>query len=196
MTWATSNDPENSGPSDQIQHQVQELLDRYHDRASLSDGDRMVIEPGKVLDNIALAMERVDTDINTPVSIEEDVVSCDEATTLIQSLGMGPTLAIHAVNTAMRIMAARYPDELVRNPLPEAYDLRKIHPALKISDQEHEIAKTIFNLRTNSATDLPEETVESELDPLDSDGKLDVFVALFYMFGTKIAAMKHRTGTE
>ena len=49
------------------------MLNPYHQRASVSEDDRMLIEPGKVLANIALAMERVDTDISTPVSIEDDV---------------------------------------------------------------------------------------------------------------------------
>jgi hypothetical protein len=35
-----------------------------------------------------------------------------------------------------------------------------------------------------------------ELEPLDVAGQLEVFVALFYLCGTKIGAMKHRTGIE
>lgn len=35
---------------------------------------------------------------------------------------------MYVVNTAMRIMAARYPAEVVANPLPDVYDLRKIIP--------------------------------------------------------------------
>ena len=45
------------GPAGQAQQAVSEMLDPYHQRASVSDGDRMLIEPGKVLANIALAME-------------------------------------------------------------------------------------------------------------------------------------------
>lgn len=187
--------PGEPDPDEQAQQEVSEFLDWYHPRASMSDGDRMVIEPSKVLENIAFAMERVDTDINTPVSIEEDVVSVDELMSLIQNLRMGPTLAIHVVNTAMRIMSARYPAELVRTPLPPQYDLRKVL-ALIITDQQHEIAKTIFNRRTTSAADLTEDDVAAELEPLDVAGQMEVFVTLFYMFGTKVGAMKHRTGIE
>ena len=113
----------NADPDPQAQA-ASELLDRYHPRASMSDGDRMVVEPLKVLENIAFAMERVDTDIDTPISVEEDVVPFHELASLIQDLRMGPTLAIHVVNTAMRIMSARYPAELVNTPLPAGYDLR------------------------------------------------------------------------
>ena len=153
----------------------------------------MIIQPGKVLDNITEAMERVDLDITTEVSIEEDVVAVDELMNLIQNLRLGPTLAVHVVNTAMRIMSARYPAELVRTPLPPEYDLRKIL-ALNITDQQHNIAKTIFNQRTTSATDLTEEDVAGELEPLTVPDQMELFVTLFYMYGTKVGAIKHRTG--
>jgi hypothetical protein len=101
-------------------------------------------------------------------------------------------LAVHVVNTAMRIMSARYPAELVRTPLPPEYDLRKIL-ALNVTDQQHTIAKSIFNQRTTSATDLTEDDIAGQLDPLVPD-QMELFVTLFYMYGTKVGAMKHRTG--
>ena len=52
-------------PDEQAQQAVSELLDQYHLRASLHDGNKIIIRPGKVLDNIEGAMERVDLDINT-----------------------------------------------------------------------------------------------------------------------------------
>jgi hypothetical protein len=173
---------------------VDDLMDQYHPRASISDGDQMLILPGKVLENIAFAMERVDIDINTVVSIEEDVAPVDELVSMVQNLQLGPTLAVHVANTAMRIMSARYPAELVRTPLPPEYDLRKLAP-LAITDQQHELAKTIFNRRTTSTTDLAEGDVP-ELGSLGMADQVQVFVALFYMFGSKIGAMKHRTGIE
>ena len=154
----------------------------------------MAIQPGKVLENIALAMERVDNDINTPVSIQEDVAPLDELLTVIQRLALGPSLVAHVVNTAMTIMSARYPAELVRRPLPPEYDLRKLVP-LTLSDRLQELAKTIFNRRTAATGDLDEEDV-SELDSLCAEDQLQVFVALFFMFGTKVGALKYTTGIE
>jgi len=148
-----------------------------------------------VLDNIALAMERLDIDIDTQISIEEDVVPLDELAALIKGMQMGPLLAVHVANTAMKIMAARYPMELVRRPLREQYDLRKLTP-LTLSDREHETAKAIFNQWTTSDVDLGEQDVTAALEPLDPNGQIQVFVALFYMYGSKIGAMKYRTGIE
>ena len=90
--------------------------------------------------------------------------------------------------------SARYPLELVRAPLPPQYDLRKLAP-LPITGQQHEVAKTIFNRRAASAADLTVDDV-AELELLSMVDQMQIFVALFYMFGTKVGAMKHRTGIE
>ncbi|MHA6629157.1 hypothetical protein ACU61A_27295 [Pseudonocardia sichuanensis] len=161
----------------------------------MSDGERMLVAPGKVLENIALSMERVDADINTPISIEEDVVSVDVLHNLVENLRMGPTLAINVVNNALKIMGARYPMELVRNPLPPAYDLRKIVP-LELTDREHDTAKRIFNLRAEHSSDLTEADIASDFAHLDVPEQMTIFVALYYMFGTKVGALKRRTGIE
>ncbi|GAA2571779.1 hypothetical protein [Pseudonocardia hydrocarbonoxydans] len=63
-------------------------------------------------------MERVDLDIGTAISMEEDAVTTDELMNVVDELTMGPTPAVHVVNNAMRIMAARYPADLVDRPLP------------------------------------------------------------------------------
>lgn len=195
MSWFNKKPgkPEVPDPDDQTGLQASEFVDQYHRRASLRDGDRMIIQPGKVLDNITEAMERVDLDIDTEVSIQDDVVTADELMSLIQDLRLGPTLAVHVVNTAMRIMSARYPAELVHTPLPPEYDLRKIL-ALDITDQQHTIAKALFNQRTTSATDLTEQDIAGQLEPLTVPDQMELFVTLFYMYGTKVGAMKHRTG--
>lgn len=178
---------------DDDQQVIREMLDPYHHRASISDGDRLMLQPGQVLENIALAMERLDNDIDTPISIEEDVVPLDELLAMVRSLRLGPLIAVHVVNTAMRIMSARYPMELVRRPLPPEFDLRKLH-AMSYSDQEHETAKTIFNQRTTSTGDLDEEDIGPVMQPLAADQQVQIFTALFFMFGSKVGAMKYRTG--
>lgn len=92
---------------EQTQQEVSELIDPYHRRTSVHEDDKLFIEPGQVLDNIALAMERVDNDIDTSVSNEEDVAAADEIQSMIESKLLGPALAVHVVNTVMQIMSAR-----------------------------------------------------------------------------------------
>ena len=181
------------GPGGPAQQAVSEMLNPYHQRASISDGDRMLVEPGKVLANIALAMERVDTDINTPVSIEEDVAPVDELMSMVQ-VGLGPALAVHVANTAMEIISARYPADLVRRPLPAQFDLRRLLP-ITITEEPHEIAKAIFIRRTARTADL-DETDVPETGALSTADQLQVFMALFFMFGSKVGALKYATGIE
>ncbi|MFI6244562.1 hypothetical protein ACIBEF_32585 [Micromonospora sp. NPDC050795] len=140
-------------------------------------------------------MERLDIDINTPISIEEDVAAEDELLGMIQNLSLGALLAAHVVNTAMRIMSARYPAELVRFPLPEQYNLRQLYP-LAFTDHEHEIARTIFNQRAARAGDLDADDLRPRMEPLDTGQQVQVVLALFFMFGSKVGAMKHRTGFQ
>jgi hypothetical protein len=61
-------------------------------------------------------MERIATDIDTPISIEEDAVTHDETRVLAHN--MRPLLVVHLANTTMRITSARYPEDLNRRPLP------------------------------------------------------------------------------
>ncbi|MDQ0381470.1 transposase [Amycolatopsis thermophila] len=54
------------------------------------------------------------------------------------------------VNTAMRIMAARYPAELVTNPLPAEYDLRKmvVSRCELLSDEQWALIEDLLPART------------------------------------------------
>ena len=38
--------------------EVREMLDPYHHRASIEDGGQLILQPGQVLENITVAMER------------------------------------------------------------------------------------------------------------------------------------------
>jgi hypothetical protein len=105
------------GPAGQAQQAVREMLDPYDQRASVSDGDRTLIEPGKVLANIALAMERVDIDISTTVSIEDDVASAGELMSLAQ-IGFGASLTVHVAKPPCRSCRLAIPPTWSAGPCP------------------------------------------------------------------------------
>lgn len=79
-------------------------------------------------------------------------------------------------------------------PLPEHYDITALVPALKVNERQHQIAKAIFDRRSTSPRDLTDDDIAADLESLDLAEKLEVFI-LFYMWGTKIDAMKNVTGT-
>ena len=61
----------NAGDPDPARSSKSASSDRDHPRASLEDGDQIIVNAGQVLENIAMTMERVDVDIDTPVSIDD-----------------------------------------------------------------------------------------------------------------------------
>ncbi|WP_134046427.1 hypothetical protein [Amycolatopsis arida] len=176
---------------------MREFLNREHQRASIVDDDKILMDPGQVLTNIENTMQRIDADINVHVSIAEDIATEKELMAMMGDLKMDSLLILFLVNTGMRIMkAGGYPTELVTKPLPDHYDLTALVPALTVNQRQHQIAKAIFDRRSTSPDDLTEDDIAADLDPLDLPAKIQVFIILFYMWGTKIGAMKNATGTE
>jgi hypothetical protein len=151
-------------PEDKAGDAFGELAYGDHPRSSISAGDRIYVAPGQVLDNIARAMARIDLDIDTPVSIEEDAVTAEEMMVLVKTLGLGPALAVHVANTALQIMSAPLPRGT--GPLAPAAAIRPAQRCpLTLTDAQHQTAKTIFNQRTASTADLTEDDIADQLAP-------------------------------
>lgn len=173
-----------------------ELLDDHHDRASATGaGDEFLVAPHKVLANIDLAIERLDLDISAHVAIE-DFASPEELMVIVDRLGMGSMLLAHTANTAVRIMLARYPHELVRNAIPPEVDVRTMVP-ITGTDREHDLARRVLNRRAGSEVELDESTPLPELaDGYEPPEVLTAFVLLYALYGVKLNALKQRTGIE
>ncbi|MFD5830664.1 hypothetical protein [Lentzea sp. NPDC060358] len=176
-----------------LDRETQELLDPHHHRASAHLGDRLLVDPDQVLENVAMAMERLDLDISTPVSIEEDVATLEELVAMVDHFGRGATLVAHVLNTAARVMNARYPAELVRHPLPPDCDLRRLFHA-DVDERSQDVARAVFNRRLAEVADVRDTEVAVDLDRLSSQQQIEVFMAVFFLYGTKIGALQNRTG--
>ncbi|ANY10639.1 hypothetical protein [Pseudonocardia sp. HH130630-07] len=166
-----------------------------HSRASVSENGRMTVAPQKVLTNIEQALERIDLDITVPFALE-DVASAEELWVIVDQLSLGSMLLTHAANTAFGILLARYPEDLVRAPIPPELDVRTMTP-FRGTDREHELARQVFNRRAGSRTDLDE--VEELLPELDSHTSSEVITALLLlivMYGLKVNALQRRAGKQ
>ncbi|MDX3661364.1 hypothetical protein PV646_29000 [Streptomyces sp. ID05-26A] len=181
------------GEPQYLDREAQELLDPHHHRASLHVGDQFVVDPGQVLDNVAMAMERLDLDTSTPVSIEDDVATLEELVAVVDHFGRGPALVAHTLNTAARVMNARYPAELVRHPLPPDCDLRRLFHA-DVDERSQDTARALFNQRLARSSDVRDTEIAVDLDELTSQQRIEVFMAVFFLYGTKIGALQNRTG--
>ncbi|WP_143116111.1 hypothetical protein [Lentzea xinjiangensis] len=176
-----------------LSRETQELLDPHHHRASVHLGDQLVIDPDQVLANVAMAMERLDLDIDTPVTIEEDVATLDELVAVVDHLDKGPALVAHTLNTAARVMNARYPADLVHRPLPRDCDLRRLFHA-DIDERSQDVARMVFNRRLADEVDVQDAEIRNDLDGLTPHQRIEVFMAVFFLYGTKIGALQNRTG--
>ncbi|WP_329792476.1 hypothetical protein V1227_11355 [Lentzea sp. DG1S-22] len=186
----TENDDLLRAPLDR---ETRELLDPHHHRASAHLGDQLLVDPVQVLENVAMAMERVDLDISTPVSIEEDVATLEELVAMVEHFDKGPALVAHALNTAARVMNARYPAELVRHPLPHDCDLRRLFHA-DVDERSQDVARAIFNQRLAENADVRDSEIAVDLDGLSSEQRIEVFMAVFFLYGIKVGALQNRTG--
>lgn len=189
MSWFTRR---RSRRSRNARQATAELLDTYHDRASILDGDDLVVDPGKVLANFELAMERIDNDIDTPVAIN-DFASAEELMSIVHTMSMGPMLLERTLNTAFRIMLNRYPEELVRAPLPPDFDVRKLAP-LDLTGDQNELGRSLFNLRARMDADIGSDDVEAEISGCSDFDVVNSFMAVFVIYGLKVGALKSRTG--
>ncbi|MET9260317.1 hypothetical protein [Amycolatopsis sp. NPDC004079] len=177
--------------------EVREFFDRDHRRASIVGDGRIMTDPGQVLTNIENTMQRIHDDIYTEFSIADDIATDKELMAMMGDLAMDSLLILFLVNTGMRFMKdGGYPNELVTFPLPDHYDITALVPNLKVNERQHQIAKAIFDRRSTSPDDLTDDDIAADLEPLDLVGKIEVFIILFYMWATKIGAMKNVTGAE
>ena len=161
-------------------------------RASVSDDHTMMVDVGKVLDRMRSALERIDNDLDTPISIE-DVAGLDELAGTMQIVTPA-VLLCHVTDTAKQIMATRYPLELIATPFPDQYDPRLLTP-LQLDDEPCALAKRLFDQRMAVAGDLDPADFGSELSDLELGEAVQVFVALIVMFGHKLSGLKYVTGT-
>ena len=176
--------------------QVREFLDPWHPRASVETDrpEQVFVDPERVLDNITLALHRLDVDIDAPPAFEPDTVTVNELAVMLDDLDRTAALVARLVNVAVQLMAARYPEALVRFPLPDTYDLRDVD-RLAIGDREHHLARDILNQRLGTDVDLHPDDLVERLRPLDPGEQVHLLVALCRMYRHKLLALKLHTGT-
>ncbi|MCE6998323.1 hypothetical protein LZG04_26505 [Saccharothrix sp. S26] len=176
---------------------VREFLDPWHPRASVETGSpvRVYVDPERVLDNITLALHRLDVDLDAPPAFEPDTVTVNELAVMLDDLDRAASLVARLVNVAVQLMATRYPEPLVRFPLPDTYDLRDAD-RLAIGDREHALAREILNERLATDVDLHPDDLVERLRPLSPGEQVHLLVALCRMYRHKLVALKHHTGTS
>jgi hypothetical protein len=190
--------PADSFPDPEVygRTQVLEFLDPWHPRASVEasgPGAEVVVDPERVLDNITLALHRLDVDLDAPAPLGPDTLTENELVVMLAGPDRPAVLVAHVVNTAVRLMHSRYPLTAARAPFPDDYDLREVE-TLDVGDREHALARALFNQRLAGEPYLDPADLTPRLRAVDFEGHIRLLAALSVMFTHKLLALKHHTG--
>ena len=85
MAWFDRFRRKRVAEHERVTRQVGEMLDPYAERTVVFEGDRAMMNPGQILENIYARMGRIDLDPDTEWS-PEDVMSLDEGQVMFQQL--------------------------------------------------------------------------------------------------------------
>ncbi len=172
--------PNAAREAERINREAAELHDPYDDRTLLRVGDRVAVDPQQILHNIYVRMERIDLDPDTDWAPEE-IMSLDEAQLMVEQFGFGEMVVAVTADYARQILT-RWPAELVGHPYPDEARIEMFLHGYTIDHDIQDIGKRVINRALSS-----EEEVEShpELDGLDTDRLVQVWLAVVIWFGIK-----------
>lgn len=175
--------------------QVREFLDPYSDRAHVDDSesDRVIVQPGKMLDKLRGHMERVAVDpFGAPNVGVEDFLSVEEVWMLVSS-GLGGALVSTAAEQAADLLAREFSPELASKPI-QSYDLRK--DGLKIDDRLQAVARDILNSQTTEHPRRAVEKVIAQVSALDRIDQVNLFIAIVVLFLRKLGLLSSMAGRK
>ena len=171
--------------------QLREFLDPWHPRASM-ETDRIedtVVDPERVLDNIVLALHRLDVDLDSPSVLEPATITTTELAAMLDG-GRAAQLIAHVLNTAVRLLTSRYPEAAARAPFSGHYDLQHLTPPA-VDEAELALARELFNRRLADHEDIAPAAVAPELAPYDAGGLVRVLAAISVLYCHKLLVLKH-----
>jgi hypothetical protein len=189
--------PVDSFPDPEVygEAEVEEFLDPWHPRASVDsiDGDhtaQSVVDPERVLDNITLALHRMDIDPFAPSPVGPATVTENELIVMLAGIERASALVAHMINVAVNSLVNQYPERVARAPFPTAYDPREAE-VVTIHDHELDLARDLFNHRLNSHTDFDPADTAAPLELLDFGGRHRLLSAISVMYAHRLLALKY-----
>ncbi|MGZ3145708.1 hypothetical protein ACVDFE_27685 [Lentzea chajnantorensis] len=64
----------------------------------------------------------------------------------------------------------------------------------EVDERSQDVARAVFNRRLAEPADVRETEVAVDLDGLTSQQQIEVFMAVFFLYGIKVGALQNRTG--
>jgi hypothetical protein len=191
MSWFRRSRPDSGPrPDHQVDAEVRGLLDPYAERAMVSDGDRAVVVASKVLENMRLRMERIDTDPDTSWAPEE-VMSPEETTVLFVQLPFGNLVVTETAWYARQILQ-RWPADMVEHPIPPEARLERFFDAMGMVDHQDR-GRRILNRALASHDHVDH---HPELDDITGQDAAGVWLAVLLWFGIKSGLLNHQARSD
>ncbi|MFC5286565.1 hypothetical protein ACFPM7_05835 [Actinokineospora guangxiensis] len=185
-SWDSLPDPDAYGV-----RQLREFLDPWHPRASIESGriEETVVDPQRVLDNVVMALHRLDIDLDSPSVLDPATITTAELAAMLDG-DRAPQLIAHVLNTAVRLMASRYPGPAARDPFSHQYDLRHLTPPA-VDGDELALARDLFNRRLAAHDDMAPADLAADLAPYDPGGLVRVLAAISVLYCHKLVVLKY-----
>lgn len=171
---------------------VRALLDNLNDTTTVASGDRVLVSPGQILENIRTQMERIDLDPTVQWSPEE-AMSADEAELMFGSLSMGPMVIATTAWYARQILSARWPLPLVEGRIAPEARIEMFADGVTVSEQGQLVAKEVLCRALASAAEVEE---HPELESLPASELSEVWISLLFWFGIKSSALHQHAGEQ
>jgi hypothetical protein len=193
VVWGSGRDvvdqePAADGSAARVQRDVDELLDPDRERSMVLDGDRGVVLPGQVLQNLRERMERMDRDPDTTWSPEE-LMPYEEVAVMFAQLSLGDLVVAQTAWYARQVLT-RWPLELVEHPIaPEARLSMFLIDPVTLSEHHQDLGRRVLNRALASPTEVES---HPELQDLDTKDLMNVWLAVVFWFGIKSGSLNQR----
>lgn len=180
MAWFDRFRRKRVAEHERVSREVGEMLDPYTERTHVVEGDRAMVNPGQILENIRARMGRIDIDPDTEWS-PENVMSLEEGQVLFQQLRMGRMVVTETAWYARQILA-RWPAENVEHPMPPEARIESFLDGPTVDAADGDIARKVINRALASHEHIE---THPELGGLDPVKLLSVWIGVVSWFGIK-----------
>jgi hypothetical protein len=179
-----------SAPEPGLLELVRQFRDLYDERATIIEGDRVVMDPGKVLENIRARMERIDLDPGTPWPLDQ-VMSWEEMAVLFDQLRMGPLVVAETAECARQILS-RWPADAVQHPIPPQARIEEFLPGTEMEVASQDLGRRVINRALAGPAEV--ETY-SELDEASAQDLMGAWLAVLFWYAIKSGLLHDRFGS-
>jgi hypothetical protein len=190
MSWFRRFVDGRRGRADEVarlRREVAEAINPDEERSMVVEDGRAMVIPGQILENLFHRMERLDLDPDTSWAPNE-LMSEPEMAVMFTQFRQGRMVITETAWYARKILA-RWPLQFVEHPIADEARLEAFLYDVQIDDHLDDAARRVFNRALASPEHVD---IHPELDDLNSEDLMGVWLALTFWFGIKSNLLNKR----